>query len=298
MLELRRRDARLGVIPVANPITLIELLSRLGSTDDEWEEVLEAVRLLWTHTAVQKAHSRAYIQSLADPETSACMYLFGRCVSADERFVWMLEDLAQRIAWLPGIWIRREENPFPLKLIEFVVKRTEEQFAAVMLRSWLQPIDPTLLRWPSYEPSSKVRLGLRRSRDDPNFFLKLAIDRLRYLGNKVGVAVVPETSRSLVGRVIGTHETMFWLTRLILDKIGSGARLSNPSRRNWIWDLQLSFYAGESRLPGGEDVVLVTDDGDIAFAANNAGQRNRVVTSSEYLAATPIRQVAKNAALD
>ncbi|MCW9706531.1 hypothetical protein [Fodinibius salsisoli] len=269
------------IVSFTSHVVAAELLSHLNDNNDpHYTNCRNAANALFHHNIND---DNGNLRFVADSESELCRILFER-----ESPHW--EELtAQQNHLLYEIYNKSEDEELShisdhLNEISQRVEQSEKQFVKDMWNYVVKTAKSDAKDWDDVRDDSDAREEamkyLRSADQELNTAKGLVIKTMNILNIKQTQEVINDKARYL-SKIFDAHIKLY---SQILEKILlGGANVENKSRPNWIWDLQLSFYIGEESSIDGRKTYLITSDGEILKAAEEANSSDYVFELNEYL---------------
>lgn len=284
-LEIRAHEDAAGFKSLAHPIVVWELLSHLvDPSDPAYAHCLHALVALGEHTASRETTDGG-ICLVADASSSVCRELFGRLPPDYEKGLESLGTVVTHIV---------KNAP---DLSDVVLQQNITHLAQGMdgrEKKWVAGMDGIL---DHFSPgTAKAVFGgtsdkeaLRKVRaffDSPAFFEAWSHHIVASNALDVGITALQPDELRAKGRIVRENFPVgFHLMRVLLKKLATAQppNLASAKHKRWnfVWDSMISFVLGPGTIDGA-DVFLVTGDGDIQEAAEEAGYGGRVMQLDVY----------------
>ena len=277
---IRIAESGVGIDTYAHAFVACELLAHLADPADRaFDRCRKAISALWIHCLNPATSSLRFVP---DPETQFSKEFFdyedprkgplyahiiGLCAfvhNADEA-----DDLSSKRSELEGI--------------SLAVQQTEDNFLSDVWTHVIQANAPGATSWKIFETDRESRQSILTFLRSTAGLTAIAVSNVRKFALIAGETPSIEDILAKANWLREHYPTSLSLYRDIVTRIvTSGCDLSSKNRVNWIWDMQIGFFLSPHAAVGDKYFGLVTDDGDIIDAAEEAGASGFVSRLSEY----------------
>ena len=279
--KLSKKQSEQGDTSYAQLFVVCELLSHLADTGDPaFGDCRRAILGLWNHCLQE---SKEMLRFIPDPELQFAKEFYGE---TDEQY----EELYNNVMYLCKEINERGGSEdltdirYGLRQISEAVEMSENNFVDDVLRQVVNHTDPDASNWHMFEDDEEAKNEILSflSSEDSDVVIGIS-NALRFM-NAAGVSGESSDEISAKGKYLAeNYKVPIKLYKEILKRIvETGCDLTKKSRANWLWDMQISFFLEPNNHVQGEPLVLVTDDGDILDAADEAGASDFVMELSHY----------------
>ena len=281
-IEWKKYDACMkarGIVSFANPYVFMELMAHLADqSDPDNIECRLAVSALYNLCSINSRQVRI----LSDSEALILCALYHKTLSETEQTTQKICTLALHVVEnTPGVLDPKTEVYF--REIKEHLNKVEQQFIADVWQFVVKELNPLSKGWEPLKNDKITRdavIKLLRSELMPQ---TIAIGFVR---KAMSQAQVVETFFEMNDKAKFVRENFpasIQLYKEILKRIvETGCNLGKKERANWIWDIQIALGVGKDIETINKPLHLVTTDGDIVSAAEDADCREYVHSLSEF----------------
>lgn len=258
-----------------------ELLSHLADPGDPaLDDCGRGILGLWNH-CLQDGNEM--IRFIPDPELQFAKEFYGE---TDEQYEYLYNNVMYLCKEVNASNLRDDLNDIrpDLGQIEKAVERSEKAFVDDVLKQVVQHTDPRGDDWRMFEKDKAARNEILTFLDNDESDIAIGVSNAIRFQRAAGVSDESVEDILAKGRYLAdNYQVPIKLYKEILKRIvQTGCDLTKKNRANRLWDMQISFYLGPNNRVQGEQIVLVTDDGDIVKAAEEAGASRFVMSLSSY----------------
>jgi hypothetical protein len=283
-IKLRDVEKAAGVMALANPFVIWELIAHLADeTDPHYSLCLNALASLAEHTCQEDGGLRR----IEDSESAVCRQLFQLTLSIAEQNSNNLSQLAGHVREFGPIITDKNAltnfKVFSAKLAEYETRWLME------MQIVLDTFSPGLAKaWLGGNSDKETRKKVQNFFHSQQYMDLSALAKITSFTELLNIQLSPEDLKFKVELMQKVFPVPFHLMKTALRN-WTGAKdfiLSNPSknRANFVWDTSLCFTIGNHQQIGDAPITFITSDGAIRAAAAEANCSARVMTLEEYLA--------------
>lgn len=277
---VRKAETGAGQSSYASALVLTELLTHLwDGTDPDYPQC---------RTAVETAHEHCrdavenFVRLLADPDLLTTQYLYGKSPGQQVNVNQRISGVVRQVHDAKG-------GSFPDDVIDFCrtlhnhVTATEATFIADM-ENFVRLIDPTCSGWCPLQNDEAARRRLLLALKKDFTLDRFAEARVHVAQGLLGKTIGSGDMAGMIAAVKERSRVGLELQRAILKRIiETGCDLTKKARENWFWDMRISIAIGEELQGPGGRMVLITDDGAILTAAQEAGLSSHARRLEDHL---------------
>jgi len=278
--NLREKERMLNIDSFAAPPVLLELFAHLADPDDPFYEKCKCSLLtLYCHTNIENSIA---IRIIADFESLLAKLLFNY---EYRELIRKWEDITNLLA---QIYNRPGENNIDrmrndIRQISQFVQDVENQFVSDMFNFVVKGLNSSATDWAPLVNDEVTKRRFLRFVNSEKAIMDLAKMYVIKTCSIVGIRHSNVDIDSMAEKVKSSFPAALKLYMSILRRIAeTGCDITQRSRRNWIWDIQLLFYVTPTTLMN-KEILLVSSDGAIIRAAEMGGRRNNVIRLNSYL---------------
>jgi hypothetical protein len=282
--KLREVEKAAGVMALANPFVIWELVGHLADQNDpHYKACLNALVSLATHTCDDKGGLRR----IEDGDTAVCRQLFQVKPAIAEQNTDNLSLLAAHIRDFGPVFTDQNAltnfRVFAAKLAEYEARWLAE------MQIILDTFSPGLAKaWIGGNSEQETRKKVQSFFTSQQYMDLWAVAKVTSFAEVAGIKLSLHDLKSKAELMKKVFPVPFHLTKTALRN-WTGSKdfiLSNPkqSRANYVWDTALCFTIGNHHQIGDAPITFITSDGAIKTAATDAKCSARVLTLDEYLA--------------
>ena len=278
--NLREKERMLNIDSFAAPPVLLELFAHLADPDDPFYEKCKCSLLtLYCHTNIENSIA---IRIIADFESLLAKLLFNY---EYRELIRKWEDITNLLA---QIYNRPGENNIDrmrndIRQISQFVQDVENQFVSDMFNFVVKGLNSSATDWAPLVNDEVTKRRFLRFLNSEEAIMDLAKMYVIKTCSIVGIRHSNVDIDSMAEKVKSSFPAALKLYMSILRRIAeTGCDITQRSRRNWIWDIQLLFYVTPTTLMN-KEILLVSSDGAIIRAAEMGGRRNNVIRLNSYL---------------
>ena len=278
--NLRTKERMLNIDSFAAPPVLLELFAHLADPDDPFYERCKCSLLnLYRHTTIENSLD---IRIIADSESLLARLLF------NYEYRELIQKWKKIANLLAQIYNRPDENNIArmrndIRQISQYVQDEENQFVSDMFNFVVKGLNSSATDWAPLVNDEVTKTRFLRFINLEEAIMDLA---KMYVIKTCSIASIRHNNvdmDTLAEKVKSTFPAALKLYMRILKRIAeTGCDITQRSRRNWIWDIQLLFYVTSTTLIN-KEIFLVSSDRDIIKAAEMGGRRNNVIRLNDYL---------------
>jgi hypothetical protein len=283
-IKLREVEKAAGVMALANPFVIWELIAHLADeTDPHYHFCLNALASLAEHTC----QNDGGLRRIEDSETAVCRQLFHVKPPRAEENTNSLSQLAGHVREFGPVFSDKNAltnfKVFSAKLAEYEARWLGE------MQTVLDTFSPGLAKiWIGGNSDKDTRKNVQNFFNSQQYMDLWAIGKVTNFADLLNIQLSPEDLKSKVELMQKVFPVPFHLMKTALRN-WTGAKdfiLSNPKRNraNFVWDTALCFTIGNHHQIGDSPITFITCDGAIKAAATEANCSARVMTLEEYLA--------------
>ncbi len=281
--KLREAEKAAGVMALANPFVIWELVGHLADqTDPHYTACLNALASLATHTWDDKGGLRR----IEDGETAVCRQLFQVKPPKAGQNTNNLSLLAAHVRDFGPVITDQNAltnfQVFAAKLAEYEARWLAE------MQTVLDTFSPGLAKaWIGGNSDQETRKNVQKFFTSQQYMDLWAVAKITSFAEVAGIKISSDDLKPKVELMKKVFPVPFHLMKTAL-KNWTGSKdfiLSNPkrSRANFVWDTALCFSIGNHHQVGDASITFITNDGAIKTAATDANCSARVMTIDEYL---------------
>jgi len=278
--NLRTKERMLNIDSFAAPPVLLELFAHLADPDDPFYERCKCSLLtLYHHTTIENSLD---IRIIADSESLLARLLF------NYEYRELIQKWKEIANLLAQIYNRPDENNIArmrndIRQISQYVQDEENQFVSDMFDFVVKGLNSSATDWAPLVNDEVTKTRFLRFINSEEAIMDLAKMYVIKTCSIAGIRHSNVDMDTLAEKVKSTFPAALKLYMSILKRIAeTGCDITQRSRRNWIWDIQLLFYVTPTTLIN-KEIFLVSSDRDIIKAAEMGGRRNNVIRLNDYL---------------
>jgi hypothetical protein len=262
----------------AAKVVMAELLARVADpSPQESKWARDALRRMWHHASLYNGYNE-YLPVALDPEDFMAQALFGVTERKSQEH--------STYAYLVGQVARGNSGQLAgeLAFLREQMARKRAQFAmyfAAILHDRSGP--DTLLHRLHQNPDLRHRLVEEIECGNGQPLLAQHLVRLAAKNHGISRSDY-DMQRAAEELRLSAPAAFALFDRIIVRVFRDGTDVSKKRRANWLWDMQVCFYASRELRLVSVPILLVTDDADILYAAQASGQADAVCTLDEYRA--------------
>lgn len=274
-------EEKRSIISFISHYVAMELLSHLSDeSDPHFLPCFNSTVILYQHN-IESVQKR--LRFIADPTAQLTKLIYNLESPTIIEFSNRINELIGTVYHLRNdkSLIEIEKN---LKDLNSFVKEKEKEFINDMWNSVVKTVDPDANEWKAINKNTFLRnkaMEYLRSEDFKENTARAFIFRAMNALNKTETPKKIEESTQMVLKNFNTSiEFYSKILELILIH---GVDVNKKARRNWIWDLQLTFNIGEHQSVGGKKMYFITGDKEIKEAAELIKLDEFILKPEEYL---------------
>lgn len=278
--NFRTKERMLNIDSFAAPSVLLELFAHLADPDDPFYERCKCSLLtLCRHTTIENSLD---IKIIPDSESLLARLLF------NYEYRELIQKWKEIANLLAQIYNRPDENNLArmrndIRKISQYVRDEENQFVSDMFNFVVKGLNSSATDWTPLVNDEVTKTRFLRFINSEEAIMDLAKMYVIKACSIAGIGHSNVDMDTLAEKVKSTFSAPLKLYIMILKRIAeTGCDITQRSRRNWIWDIQLLFYVTPTTLIN-KEIFLVSSDRDIIKAAEMGGRRNNVIRLNNYL---------------
>ncbi|WP_263785309.1 hypothetical protein [Salinibacter grassmerensis] len=279
--KLSKKQSEQGDTSYAQLYVVCELLSHLADTSDPaFGDCRHAILGLWNHCLQE---SKEMMRFIPDPELQFAKEFYGEI---DDQYgalynnvMYLCKEVNER-----GESDELTDIRGNLSEVSRAIEMSEANFVDDVLRQVVNHTDPNASNWQIFEDDEEAKSEILSFLNSEDSDVIIGISNALRFRDAAGVGEEsPDEIRAKGKYLAENYKVPMKMYKEILKRIvETGCDLTKKNRANWLWDMQISFFLGPNNHVQGEHLVLVTDDGDILDAADEAGASNYVMELSHY----------------
>jgi hypothetical protein len=286
VLKLRKQEQASGVMALANPFVIWELIGHLADKKDpSYDYCMNALVALAEHTW-SPFDPNGGICRIADGETSVCRELFQKLPPNAEENAKNLSLMAAHVkAHAPDITLPAAITNF--KAFTKALEKHEAGWLAEMQKV-LNGLKPELAKaWVGGTTDTQTRRKLRALFQSQAYMDAWAVSLVAKFAKLVEVKLSAQETAQKADVMKKVFPVPFHLMAHALREWpgNKSFNLTSPKKKraNFVWDTALCFSIGNFTQVGDALVLFVTDDAAIRKAAEDAKCGHRVLTLNAHL---------------
>lgn len=286
VLKLREKEQTSGVMALANPYVIWELIGHLADQKDPaYDYCMNALVALAEHTW-SPFDRNGGLCLIADGESSVCRELFQKLPPIAEQNAQNLSLMAAHVkAHAPNITLPAAITNF--KVFTKALEKYETSWLAEM-QKLLDSLNPELAKsWVGGKTDAQTRRKLRTFFESQAYMDAWAISMVTKFARLVEVKLSAQDISRKADVMKKLFPVPFHLMAHALREWPSNKsfNLKSPKKKraNFVWDTALCFSIGNFTQVGDAIVLFVTDDSAIRKAAEDAKCGHRVLTLEDHL---------------
>lgn len=283
-IKLREVEKAAGVMALANPFVIWELVAHLADENDpHYLFCLNALASLAEHTCQEDGGLRR----IEDSETAVCWQLFQIKPSIAEQNTNSLGQLAGHVREF-GPVITDHNALTNFKVFSAKLAEHEARWLTEM-ETVMDTFSPGLAKiWIGGNSDQETRKKVQNFFNSQQYMDLWALAKVTSFAELAKIKLSQDDLKLKVALMQKVFPVPFYLMKTALRN-WTGAKnfiLSNPNanRANFVWDTALCFTIGNHHQIGDAPITLITSDGAIKKAAIEAKCSAQVMTINEYLA--------------
>lgn len=283
--KVKYREQQNDIESLLNPIVAKELLAHIANKKDtSFQKCLKAIKALYYHNGNDTEYSM-----IPTPELLISKSFFNETIDKKIETNKAFGQMAYHFAKDPSNHTFRKFQR-NLNLNAKDVEEVEQAFAKEM-EGFLKIIDPNKIGWKvfDYNPIGRTKaLSDMRNLVAETFALGFLYIVRGLLENEGKVISKSEKEtlkelRLMVPDFIKIFPEPIALYQLVLENmINSEFNLYENNRGNFIWDIQMLFYAGQNSIQNSK-IIFVTSDKAMISTALGTNPNNTVLNFEEYM---------------
>lgn len=259
----------------------MELLSHLSDEDDpHFQKCFNSIVILYQHN-IESVQNR--LRFIADPTAQLTKLVYNRESPATIEFSNRINELICTVYHLRNEQSLNEIEEH-LKDLNSFVEEKEKEFINDMWNSVVKTVDPDAKDWGAINKNRLLRNKVKqflRSTGFKEITARAFIFRAMNALNKTGSPKKIDRYTQMILKNFNTSIEFY--TKILELILIQGVDVNKKSRRNWIWDLQLTFNIGEFQSVKGRKMFFITGDGEIHKAAKSVRLDKFILKPEEYL---------------
>jgi hypothetical protein len=286
VLKLRKKEQGAGVMSLANPFVIWELIGHLSDKgDSSYDYCMNALVALAEHTW-SPFDPNGGLCLIADGESSVCRELFQKLPPNAKQNAQNLSLLAAHVrANAPNITLPAAITNF--KAFTLALEKYEDSWL-IQMQKVLDSLNPDIARiWMGGKTNAQTRRKLRKFFESQAYMDAWAITMVIKFAKLVDIKLSAQEITQKANVMKKVFPVPFHLMAHTLREWQGNKSFNLTSqkkkRANFVWDTALCFSIGNFTQVGDALVYFVTDDAAIRRAAEDAKCGHRVLTLSEHL---------------
>lgn len=286
VLKLRKKEQDSGVMALANPFVIWELIGHLAEKKGpSYDYCMNALVALAEHTW-SPFDPNGGLCRIADGETSVCRELFQKLPPNAEENAKNLSLMAAHVkSHAPDITL-----PAAITNFKAFTKALEKHEASwlIEMQKVLDGLNPELAKtWVGGATDAQTRRKLRTFFESQAYMDAWAVSLVTKFAKLVEVKLSAEEITRKAEVMKKVFPVPFHLMAHALREWpgNKSFNLTSPKKKraNFVWDTALCFSIGNFTQVGDALVLFVTDDAAIRKAAEDAKCGHRVLTLKDHL---------------